>query len=370
MSDNTSDPASIESELDRTRSRLGGHLSELQGRLSPGQVLDDLMVYFRGSEGAAFGQSLLANVRGNPMPAALTGIGLAWLMASGSRSGSTRQTASQPEWERIGSTGPHVYGRDDYGATMARVRDAEQDTMRRSDEADHAYAARMDYVRGQALGLARHKQESTESFSHRIRDALAAVQGSITRSAHDLRGQAGSAASAAGGAASSIANPVGGAAQGAMQSVAGAVSQGRQTGGNLAATLAESPVILGALGLAGGALLGALLPRTEQEEAALGGIAGQARDAATSLAQEGLERGKQVAQAVMEQGRDSVQAQGLTSKTPGQLVDAALSGDLAGSAKTVIQDVLKTGDEAVRHGLESTGSPSGGQPAPPAKSLS
>jgi hypothetical protein len=56
----------------------------------------------------------------------------------------------------------------------------------------------------------------------------------------------------------------------------------------------ESPVLLGALGLAAGALLGALLPQTDQKEAALGGIASQARDAATNLAQGAMESGKQV----------------------------------------------------------------------------
>ena len=87
MSDNTSDPGRIERDLDATRSRLGSHLSELQDRLSPGQVLDDAMKYFRGSEGADFGRNLLDSVRANPLPAALTGIGLAWLMASGPRTG-------------------------------------------------------------------------------------------------------------------------------------------------------------------------------------------------------------------------------------------------------------------------------------------
>ena len=43
MADPTSDTGRIERDLDQTRSRLGSHLSELQGRLSPGQVLDDLM---------------------------------------------------------------------------------------------------------------------------------------------------------------------------------------------------------------------------------------------------------------------------------------------------------------------------------------
>lgn len=222
-----------------------------------------------------------------------------------------------------------------------------------------AYSARLDEVRGQAIGLARHAQETTESFGHRVRDALAAVQGAMTGSAHDLRDQIGTAVSAAG----SLSASAQGAAQGAMRSVGGALSQGGQAGSNLAAALAESPVLLGALGLAAGALLGALLPRSEQEEEALGGIAAQARDAATSLAREGLERGKHVAQAVMDKGHDSVQAQNLAGKSPGGLVDAALSGDLASSAKTVVQDVLKAGEEAVRN--EAVTSSGGPAPQPP-----
>lgn len=94
MSD-TSNPAHIERDLDETRSRLGNHLNELQDRLSPGQVLDDLMGYFRGSEGAAFGQNLVANIRANPMPAAITGIGLAWLMASNPRGTHSRPPSSR-----------------------------------------------------------------------------------------------------------------------------------------------------------------------------------------------------------------------------------------------------------------------------------
>ncbi len=364
MSDDTSDPARLERDLDQTRSRLGSHLSELQNKFSPGQVLDDLMGYFRGSEGAEFGQSLLQTMRANPMPAALTGIGLAWLMASNPRSGASGQASAAPGWESFGKRGPHVYGRDDYAATMTRVQQAEQGVTRQAQEADHAYSARLDDVRGQAIGLARHAQETSESFGHRVRDALAAVQESITGAAHGLRDQVGAAAGAAGGAASSLGASAQGAAQAAMQSAGGALSQGSQAGGNLVGALAESPVLLGALGLAAGAVLGALLPRSDQEEAALGGIAGQARDAVAVLARESLERGKQVAQTVADKGRESVQAQNLAGKSPGELVDAALSGGLAGSAKTVVQDVLRTGDEAIRKEVApSSDNAAAGQPA-------
>ena len=353
MSDNTSDPARLERDLDQTRSRLGSHLSELQDRLSPGQVLDDLMGYFRGSEGADIGRSLLDNVRGNPMPAALTGIGLAWLMASNPRG---TPPASPPLGRTtLGSSRVHVYGREDYGATMARVRDAEGAAPRAAGEPDHTYSARLDQVRGQAIGLARHAQETTESFGQRVRDALAAVQDAVRGSAHDLRDQAGSALGAAGSAAGSLGASAGSAAQGAMSSMGGMLSQGGQAGGNFVGALTETPVLLGALGLAAGALLGALLPQTDGEEAALGGFASQVRDAATGLAKEGMERGKQIAQTVADKGRESARGQGFTGKSAGELIDAALSGELAGSAKKVAQDVLQTGHEAVRQGLGTDG---------------
>ena len=340
MSDNTSDPASIERDLDQTRSRLGTHLSELQDRLSPGQVLDDLMGYFRGSEGAEFGRSLLANVRGNPMPAALTGIGLAWLMASNPRAAAPAD--AEASGQQFGKLGPHLYGREDYGATMLRIREVEQGVVRAADEPEHDYSTRLDEARGQAVGLARHAQESTETFAARVRDALAAAQEAVASTTSSARDQVGGAVSSAGSTV-----------QGALHSAAGAMSQGgqaaSQASANLVAALTESPVLLGALGLAAGALLGALLPQSDQEEAALGGIAGQARTTATDLAKDGMERGKQVAQTVADKARDSAEDHGLTgSKTAGQFVDAALSGDLAGAAQDVARDVLQTSDDAVR----------------------
>ncbi len=364
MSQTTSnDPDRIERDLDQTRSRLGSHLSELQDKFSPGQVLDDLMGYFQGSEGAEIGRSLLDNVRGNPMPAAITAIGLAWLMAS-KPTGTAGQGSTAAESGKFGvppssPAGPHLYGREDYGATVARMRDAEREVVRHPEEADQAYSARLDEVRGQAIGLARHAQESTDSFGQRIKDALAAAQQAIAGKASGLANQAGGAVSAAGDTASSLGASAQNAAQGVMRSALGALSQGGKAGGGLASALTESPVLLGALGLAAGALLGALLPVSEQEEAALGGIAGQARDAATNLAQQGVESGKSVAQALVEKGRSSADAHGLTGdKSAGQLVDAALSGELAGSAKTVLREVLQTGDEAIRKEVASSNQPS------------
>ena len=367
MSQSSSDPGRIERDLDQTRARLDSRLSELQDRLSPGQMLDDVMAYFRGSEGADFGRNLLGSVRGNPLPVAVTGIGLAWLMAAGPRGGAAGRPATPGGGDvRVHPRSPAF---DDGGheAMAGRLRSAEQDVARTPHEEEHAHAARLDQARGQAIGLARHAQETTESFGQRIRDVLASAAGSLGATAHDLRDQAGAATGAAAGAVSSLgaglkggAQLAGGAAQGAAQRAGSALSQGGQASGqagsSLLAALTDSPVLLGALGVAAGALLGALLPQSEREGAALGDVAGQARDTARTLARQAVDGGTHVTQAVLDAGRDSADAHGPAGgKSVGQLVDAALSGDLAGEARQAASEILRAGDEAVRKELPEPG---------------
>ena len=352
MSEDTSDPGRIEQDLDRTRARLDSRLSELQDRLSPGQVLDDLMGYFRGSEGADFGRNLLDSVKSNPLPAALTGIGLAWLMASNPHPQPHEAGTGVPvppgrsKVRVFGATGPVP---TDYDAMTARVRSAEQGVTRQQDEAEHIYHGRLNEARGHAMGIARQAQETAESFGQRIQDALSAAEQAVAKGANAATNAIGQGAHGLGDLASGAAGQVSGAAQYAGSQLTQGGQAAQQMGGTLIAALADSPVLLGALGLAAGALLGALVPQSDQEEAALGGIAGQTRETARGLAQEAVDRGGRVAQTVLDAGRSSVSEHGLTSgKSAGGMVDTALSGDLAGNAKQVAQDVLRAGDEAVR----------------------
>lgn len=362
MSQSSSEPDRIERDLDQTRARLDSRLTELQDRLSPGQLLYEVMGYFRGSEGADFGRSLAGSVRANPLPAAVTGIGLAWLMTTNSRGGTARPTPAGSSSVRIYPRAT-VFNDGGHEAMVERVRSVDQSFARDPGEADHAYTERLDQARGQAMGLARHAQETAESFGQRIRDVLASVGQTLGDGASGLRGQAGAAAGAAGSTLSSLgsglksgAQAAGGAAQGGVSWAGGALSQGGQAAGTagsrLFAAVTDSPVLLGALGVAAGALLGALLPQSEQEGAALGGVAGQARDTVRSLAQQAVDGGTHVTQAVMDAGRESAGTSGLTGgRSVGQLVDAALSGDLAGQAKQAASEILKAGDAAVRKEL-------------------
>jgi ElaB/YqjD/DUF883 family membrane-anchored ribosome-binding protein len=188
------------------------------------------------------------------------------------------------------------------------------------------------------LGIKREPEDTPQSLAQRIKDALSTAKDNITQTANSVRDSAGEAA---GQLATS--------AQSAGDQLTRGSKAAQAMGSNVLSMVADNPVLLGAIGLAVGALLGALVPQSEREDAALGDMAGQVRETARNLSQEVVDRGGQVAQRVLDAGRDSARAHGLTAdKSLSDIVEDLKSGDLVGSVKNIAADVLRSGDEAIR----------------------
>src|SRR4051794_1162915 len=218
MSDATSEPDRIERDLEHTRARMDNHLNALQDRLSPGQILDDMMAYFRGSEGADFTRNLMDSVRSNPLPAALTGIGPTWLMASNPR----------PQAPAGGSRRVRVYRTADGGTWSSREElerhfaGIEQGVTRRAGGTDEVHHGRLDAARGKALGVARQAGDTAESFRQRVQDAWERAKNSVAEGAHQLQDRAGDAADQAAGYVHS-----------ARDRIAGGGHKAREMGGSM-----------------------------------------------------------------------------------------------------------------------------------------
>jgi hypothetical protein len=336
MTDVTPEQVRIERDLDRTRARMDSRLTDLQERLSPGQIVDDLMAYFRGSDGGDFARNLMASVKNNPLPAALTGIGLTWLMAANGQTANSVTQASPPP------SPPRPSRFDDLDS---RMRTATEGVMRTSDESDEHHQNRIDDAKGAVLGVARQASDTAASFGQRIQDAVSSAEQSATEQVHDLRDRATDAAGQMGDT---------------VKAASDQLLQNARVATSFVTTLTDNPVALGAIGLAVGALLGSLVPQSEQEEAALGDIADQARKAASDLAQEVVDRGGQVAQKVVDAGIASAKDHGLTGdKSVADVVKGIASGDLVEHVKHVAQDVLKTGDKSLRETGSEPGTPAG-----------
>src|SRR2546423_13252177 len=76
----------LEREAERARAQVADTLDELRNRISPGQVVDEFVDYARERGIGDFTRNLGNDVRANPLPVALIGAGIAWLMMANGRS--------------------------------------------------------------------------------------------------------------------------------------------------------------------------------------------------------------------------------------------------------------------------------------------
>ena len=108
-------PGRSSAELEHTRSRLDTTIDALQQKLAPGPMVDQAVEYFREGGGMEFGRNLGRSVRDNPIPVALIGVGIGWLVWSNSRQGGPAGAGwrDQP-WMRDNRFGGRVE-RDMYG---------------------------------------------------------------------------------------------------------------------------------------------------------------------------------------------------------------------------------------------------------------
>jgi Protein of unknown function (DUF3618) len=86
----------IERDLSGTRARLGVTLEALRRELSPGRVAERAVSRAKGSGVGEFGRNLAGTVRGHPVPVALLGLGLAWLVLSDRRGRDERRLPHRP----------------------------------------------------------------------------------------------------------------------------------------------------------------------------------------------------------------------------------------------------------------------------------
>ncbi|MBI0537380.1 DUF3618 domain-containing protein [Roseomonas sp. KE2513] len=369
--DQSTDPGNksaseIEGEVEQTRARVTETIEALRDRMSPGQMVDQVMEYARGSGGADFMRNFGTSVRDNPLPVAMIGAGIAWLMLSGDRKASP--------------------GRDAMLALPAPV--APATTMHGTSASG---SGMMGTARARVSGVAEGARDALGSGAGAIGDAAERARGAASRAVDAITGVASSAAEAisdtasgAANAASRLAGGVADATSDAASGVAGtadhllhqaregvgrAADAGSARAGSLASSASsgwsriaeEQPLLLGALGLALGAALGAILPRTRTEDELMGRTSDELTERAGAAAQSGMERAAEMAgqqlnraQSVVADtyaiSKDKLNKDGLTADTVGDVVGTAASR-LADAAKETVRGVT----EEARKGLGSEG---------------
>ncbi|RWC26023.1 MAG: hypothetical protein EOS27_26500 [Mesorhizobium sp.] len=246
--------AELELDAEVARAKVSDTADSIRNKMTPGQLIDEFSGMFTGDGGAL--TTLKAQVSANPLPVALVGVGLAWLMAG--------QVGTRPA----------------VGTSTATLKPYEQDHPREF----------ADYGGGADLG---------------DRGPSDAGRGAVSKAASLVSGTAETVSTKASEAVDDISS---------RASEIATITAEQTAKATAAATdlLQREPLVLAALGLALGTAIGALLPRTDFEDEQVGQLSDKIRDQASEILGQGVESAKDVAAQAYQTVKNEADKQGLT----------------------------------------------------------
>ena len=294
-------PEEIQAEIERTRGDMHATLSAIEQRLTPGQLVDQGLDYLKNSGAREFTSNLGNSVKNNPMPVALMGIAVAWMMIQGNR---------KPAY----AYSPSEYG---YGES----------------------------------GTAAYGSTGSAVMTQRAGESLSSAKDRMSQSARSAKETLSSTARSAKERMHSATQRVGEMGQGAREQM----SRMREGYDSM---VREQPLALGAVGLAIGALLAAMTPRTRQEDELMGEASDRLTEKAKEVGKEQLGKAQQVATAAKDAAMGEAEKQGI----PAQALAGGASSQ-AGKAQSTPQSSPWSGASSPQSG-SSTSPQSGAQVKP------
>lgn len=308
-SNGTKSSAELEREAQAQRDRIEARIVEIKDRLSPGQLVDEVLSYTKDG-GSRFVSNLGAQVSANPIPAALVGIGLAWLMTGKSvpmpqvSSASTYEDDEYP-YARVTSGGLRrvSHAADEAGQWWSEFETDTGSTYRAASDSLGRRAGHFTDAAGKKFaGFIDDAGNRVRQFQDESGNAMDETMGWARHSWQQARRNVGEQLSGASTAMSQamdgMSQAVGG-MRGNMAGMTGSMqSQADQLSRQMMALFEQQPLVAGALAFAAGAALGASLPATAQEDRLLGEEADKLKQQAADAAGKAYAQGKrQVADA-------------------------------------------------------------------------
>ncbi|MEM7640902.1 MAG: DUF3618 domain-containing protein [Pseudomonadota bacterium] len=247
-------PADIEREIEAERAGLARSLDQLQAQFSPDAVMAAATGYLRDN-GGDLAATIGRQIKANPMAAALTGIGLAWLMF-----GSTRRDEPAVPIQRD----PRLaYDDRDYASAPGTLTDPHRPGF--DDRLDRASNDTEEYTMNASDGL--EDAEISASPVDRAKMHASATRDRIMERSADLKARFAEGTEHMSEAARLRVIRARHAAYDAQRSFEDAVDQYGAAGRR---AYDDQPLVAGLIAFGIGAAIGAALPRTAREDEMLG----------------------------------------------------------------------------------------------------
>ncbi|UWU25977.1 DUF3618 domain-containing protein (plasmid) [Rhizobium sp. CB3060] len=292
--------AELQREIEADRQRIEEKLHAIEERMSPGQLVDELLDYARESGGAEYVNNLGKAVRTNPIPVTLLGVSLAWLFANpGAR---TERRDAEEEYPlaivtgAIRRMGPIEVS---FGERYSNFTDEGGNRFRAMTDAAGRRAGHFVDQSGKAY---RGFTDATGKQIQDIRDEAGALFDEASGWASDTWRQINTSADRLTGSIAQAGSSIAGSVQGAAQSFE---NQSRQLSEAILRRFRDQPLVGGALAFAVGAAIGAALPYTEFEDNAVGEVSEQLRRDITSRTTEAASEAIGTAREVLDKVGDT-----------------------------------------------------------------
>jgi ElaB/YqjD/DUF883 family membrane-anchored ribosome-binding protein len=274
-------------EIQDTRGRMSETLDELSVRLNPNRIKEQVKENIREAtvgrvEHMARHAServnetrlgLMDTIRDNPIPAAMIGVGIGWMLFNGRRS----HTHPASTWSDTGRSGD--YNRGYYGDLSATTPRLQQDDAGGigSSISPIEEPGVMDRLRSKASDVGDTAGDVIDTARERVSDVSERVQNAASNVADTTRYQV------------------------------------RRLEDRFSDTLHENPLAIGAAAVAIGLVAGLAIPESRREHELMGGAREQLVERVRDRAEDVKDRVQNVAERVMDDAKVEARDEGLTS---------------------------------------------------------
>jgi len=257
--------AEIERDSEQHRANVADLVDELRDRVSPGEIANQLLGPDAGADLVRFaGRFAHRQLRRNPVPVALIGAGVAWLLLANG----LRQQRAIPLHDGLDY--------EDFSEFQPRPSGILRGATRVMRSLEASAKARLSASDVQEVSMATTHSHTNGNGQNTAHVAPSSLMERTTEMARRTGRAAGNTAS--------------------------------RTGSGIVELAREQPLLVAGIGFALGVALGALVPLSRMENDLLGEQAEKLKDSAKELASEGYERVKSVAQRSYEAATETLKS--------------------------------------------------------------
>ena len=291
--------AEIERDIESDRRRIEERIDAIQEKMSPGQLIDEVLDYVKSSGGGEYVANLGSAVKANPIPMALMGVSMAWLMAGTGNQSKNADTARDSDQYPLATINGEIR------RIGPMQEEAGQSYSHFTDSAGTRFKALTDSAGKRAGDFIDESGKSYRGFADSAGNRITSIKDEAGTMLDEASGWISDRWQQISETAAGISEKVVGQARhfGDGSASAGATLRDQTTRLNesLLAHFRDQPLVGGALAFAVGAAIGAALPHTEVEDSVAGEAAEDVKESISKKTGDILDKGKEAAADVYDQ---------------------------------------------------------------------